>query len=103
MAIVKDYKAGKLNYPFAINSKQKGGESAMAFSEETINEAWRNAGGRCECTRKTCTHHTGRCNAILTRYNKWHAHHKVAVAAGGNDTVSNCEALCIPCHENTIT
>ena len=27
----------------------------MAFSKETTDAAWRRAGGKCECTRKTCT------------------------------------------------
>jgi len=72
----------------------------MAFSEETKNQAWRRAGGKCECTLKTCSHHTGRCNSSLS---KWHAHHKVAVASGGDDTLSNCGALCVRCHENTRT
>jgi 5-methylcytosine-specific restriction endonuclease McrA len=74
----------------------------MAFSEETKNAAWRRAGGKCECTRN-CAHHRGRrCNAALTAYN-WHAHHKTALASGGDDSLSNCEALCIPCHKNTGT
>jgi len=41
----------------------------MAFSQETKDQAYHRAGGKCECTRSTCSHHTGRCNATL---NKWH-------------------------------
>ncbi len=74
----------------------------MAFSKEVAAAAWRRAGGKCECTRKSCENHTGRCNDPLTA-EKWHAHHITAVASGGADTLSNCEALCIPCHENTLT
>lgn len=74
----------------------------MAFSEETRNQAWTRAGGKCECTRLGCSHHTGRCNSVLTAH-KWHAHHKTAISSGGGDELSNCEALCIPCHENTST
>lgn len=75
----------------------------MAFSQETTSAAWRRAGGQCECTRKTCSHHAGRrCQNPLEAH-KWHAHHKTAVASGGDDTLANCEALCIPCHENTRT
>ena len=69
----------------------------MAFPQETKDAAWRRAGGKCECTRQ-CSHHTGRCNATL---NSWHAHHKAAVSSGGGDGLSNCEALCVPCHKNT--
>jgi hypothetical protein len=74
----------------------------MAFSEETKSAAWRRAGGKCECTRTVCTHHRGRCNAELSA-GKWHAHHKTAEDAKRDDSLSNCEALCIPCHENTRT
>lgn len=70
----------------------------MAFSQETKDAAWRRAGGKCECTRITCSHHAGRCNAGLS---KWHAHHRTAVTSGGSDELSNCEALCITCHQNT--
>jgi 5-methylcytosine-specific restriction endonuclease McrA len=33
----------------------------------------------------------------------WEAHHKVAVATVGSDSLSNCEILCIKCHKNTRT
>jgi 5-methylcytosine-specific restriction endonuclease McrA len=70
----------------------------MAFSEEVKAQAYRRAGGKCECRRATCGH-AGRCNKDLSR--GWEAHHILSVAAGGTDGLSNCEALCIPCHENT--
>lgn len=74
----------------------------MAFSEETKQRALRAAGYRCECMRQ-CSHHAGRrCNADLTRAD-WDAHHKTAVAAGGSDALSNCEVLCVRCHQNTRT
>ena len=73
----------------------------MAFSQATKEAAWRRAGGRCECRRRTCSHHVGRCNAVLR--GGWHAHHRVAVASGGSDALSNCEALCVRCHRNTQT
>jgi 5-methylcytosine-specific restriction endonuclease McrA len=74
----------------------------MAFSEETKQAAKERSKGQCECTRLTCTvHSTVRCPAKLT--GKWHAHHKTAVSSGGTDALSNCEALCIPCHEQTQT
>lgn len=73
----------------------------MAFSTEVTDAAWRRAGGKCECTRQGCRH-TGRCNAALTD-GKWHAHHRTAQSVGGSDGLSNCEALCIPCHQNTAS
>ena len=83
----------------------------MAFSDSTVAAAWRRAGGKCECGRSTCGHSYFRCNQRLDWYARgldnhpggWEAHHRVAVASGGSDTLSNCEILCIPCHKNTRT
>jgi 5-methylcytosine-specific restriction endonuclease McrA len=77
----------------------------MAFSQEVINQAWRRAGGKCECTLGACNHN-GRCNKMLDPQNKiedrkWHAHHIISQEAGGSDTVDNCRILCVPCHEKT--
>lgn len=75
----------------------------MAFSEETKTAALRRAGNQCECTRTNCPEkHRGRCQTKLTA-GRWHAHHKTAESVGGSDALSNCEALCIPCHEGTET
>jgi 5-methylcytosine-specific restriction endonuclease McrA len=75
----------------------------MAFSEEVKQAAFRRAGGQCECSRFSCNVHASyRCTTKLTA-GRWHAHHKTAVSAGGSDGLSNCEALCIPCHENTAS
>ncbi len=73
----------------------------MAFSEETRDQAYDRAGGECECTRETCMHHKGRCNADLS--GAWQAHHITSQNAGGSDGLSNCEALCVPCHKNTAS
>jgi 5-methylcytosine-specific restriction endonuclease McrA len=72
----------------------------MAFSKDVTDKAWTRAGGKCECTRSCRSHAPARCNAPLLS-GKWHAHHILSVSAGGADTLANCEALCIPCHENT--
>jgi 5-methylcytosine-specific restriction endonuclease McrA len=75
----------------------------MAFSEETKKAALKRSGGQCECTRILCTvHKTLYCTAKLVD-GHWHAHHKTAVASGGSDALSNCQALCIPCHKQTQT
>jgi 5-methylcytosine-specific restriction endonuclease McrA len=71
----------------------------MAFPQSVIDALWERSGGRCECRRTSCGH-AGRCNVPLTSGN-WQAHHIVSVQAGGTDTLSNAEALCIPCHQNT--
>lgn len=73
----------------------------MAFSLETRQAALKRAGYRCECNRLLCSHY-GRCTTLLAP-GRWHAHHKTAVSVGGSDALSNCEALCIPCHENTLS
>ncbi len=78
----------------------------MPFSRDVINDAWRRAGGRCECTR-SCPEHSGsRCNRNLDPYNqipamRWHAHHRTSEDASGTDTLDNCEILCLRCHKNT--
>ena len=71
----------------------------MAFPQTVIESVWRRSGGQCECTRTGCGHQ-GRCNHTLSA-GQWHAHHVVADSAGGADTLNNCEALCIACHQNT--
>lgn len=79
----------------------------MGFSDEVVAEAWQRSGGRCECKRKS-DGHVGRCNYRLVWGARgmdkvlasWEAHH---VTAGGRDTVSNCEILCMPCHKKTAT
>ena len=81
----------------------------MAFSKNVVEAAWARAGGRCECERVRCTHGYFRCGKQLNRYARgldnhpggWEAHHKKAVANGGDDSLSNCEILCIRCHKNT--
>ena len=80
----------------------------MAFSQDTVNAAWKRAGGKCECTRSSHGH-SARCNKTLSYENRgrdgawgaWEAHHKTADASGGNDSLSNCEILCMECHKGT--
>ena len=71
----------------------------MAFSDSVKDEAFKRSGGRCECTRAHPSHSGRRCATTFTRHGRWEAHHKTAVASGGTDSLSNCEALCIPCHD----
>jgi 5-methylcytosine-specific restriction endonuclease McrA len=79
----------------------------MAFSESVKDEAFKRSGGRCECTRQhaghDAPHHGGRCPSTFIRYGAWEAHHITAVASGGSDGLSNCEALCTRCHKLTQT
>jgi hypothetical protein len=81
------------------------------FPEEELKKALARAGNRCECTRTNpdCLkrHDRVRCSVSgLTLGNhetKWHAHHKTSQDKGGKDIASNCEILCIPCHQATRT
>jgi len=82
----------------------------MAFSQEVIDKAWKNCGGKCECVRTTHAH-VGKHDKVLTKsergreatgVGKWEAHHKVSVASGGEDIASNCEILCWDCHSKTF-
>lgn len=76
----------------------------MAFSEAIKDQAFARSGGRCECYREhqglNAPHHGGRDTTTFTRHGAWHAHH---INANGPDTLSNCEALCVTCHQLTQT
>lgn len=69
--------------------------AATPFPQSVKDAAYKRAGGKCECKRSVCGH-TGRCNKSLVI--GWHAHH---INSNGPATLSNCEALCIDCHQNT--
>jgi 5-methylcytosine-specific restriction endonuclease McrA len=62
----------------------------MPFSPEVREQAKLRARGKCE-----------RCGTPLG--NNWECHHKTAEAKGGSDSLSNAQALCIPCHQATTT
>jgi hypothetical protein len=54
----------------------------MAFSETTVEQAWKRAGGKCECRRKRHNHNYGVCHKTLVWGNRgregrgaWEAHH----------------------------
>lgn len=83
----------------------------MAFSDETVAEAWERSNGKCECERKSHVNHFGKhCNKELVIENHgresgrgaWEANHKTRVESGGDDTLSNCEILCWDCHKQTL-
>lgn len=63
----------------------------MAFRDDV----YQRAGGKCECTMRTCGH-SGRCNATLR--GEWHVHH---LTAGGPDVLSKVLGLCKECHKET--
>ena len=69
----------------------------MAFPESVKDAAYWRSGGRCEC-RRSSHGHGGRCWSRIWRHRNVHYHH---INAYGDDTLSNCEALCINCHKLT--
>ena len=77
----------------------------MAFSEDTIKQAWARTDGRCQCQRTTHDHAFYRCIRKLSWSNRgrdgdgaWEAHH---ITTSDGDGLSNCEILCWPCHKKT--
>ena len=75
----------------------------MAFSEATKDAAYRRSGGQCECTRQDGLHR-GRCPVRIPRTGpRVQFNHKHAARLGGGDGLTNCEALCTPCHQATAS
>ncbi len=72
----------------------------MAFSESIKDLAFARSSGRCECRRTTHNHSHGRCSVTVTRHGAEY-HHITSQAAGGSDSLSNCEVLCVECHQAT--
>ena len=60
------------------------------------DEVFKRARGKCECKMKTCSRHTGRCNAMLR--GEWEVHR---ITAGGPYTLNNVVAMCQTCHRRT--
>jgi len=81
------------------------------FPDEVVESALERAGGRCQCerTNSDCLrkHNYFRCSengfTVNNRGTKWETHHKTSQDAGGDDTLSNCEILCLECHTATRT
>ena len=71
----------------------------MAFSEQTVLEAFRRAKGRCEtCGKELSIDNRGRDSGR----GSWEAHHRTRVESGGGDSLSNCKILCWVCHRKTL-
>jgi hypothetical protein len=65
-------------------------------TQELRDAVYNRAGGKCECTMGACSHHTGRCNAMLR--GEWEVRR---ITAGGAYTLSNVKGMCQTCHHNT--
>ena len=66
------------------------------LTDTVRDNLFRRAGGKCECTMTGCSHHSGRCSAMLR--GPWEAHR---LRAGGSYVLSNLKAMCQTCHRNT--
>lgn len=78
----------------------------MSFTDRVLQQAWRRAGGRCECKRWTHKHEQARCGEalVLTSRGKegqgrWEAHR---ISSTGGDTLTNCEILCWDCLKQAL-
>lgn len=60
------------------------------------DDVFARAKGRCECKMISCTHHVGRCTAVLR--GEWEIHR---ITAGGPYILSNVLGMCQTCHRNT--
>ncbi len=65
-------------------------------TQELRDAVYKRAGGRCECTMKSCSRHAGRCTAELR--GEWEVHR---LSAGGAYALSNVIGMCQMCHRNT--
>lgn len=74
----------------------------MAFSDSTKDDAFARSGGRCECARSSHSHSGRRCTRPVTRTSAQY-NHRHAQSLGGIDGLSNCEVLCVTCHQLTYT
>ena len=81
----------------------------MAFTDEVVAQAFTRSGGRCECSRAACPH-SGRCAKTFAKGDRarsdetgWQANHRTASSVREDDSLSNCEILCVPCHKRTGT
>ncbi len=74
----------------------------MPFPEDVKAAALKRSAGRCECNRREHdSHRSERCRAVVTSDNAEYRH-RTAEASGGNNTLFNCEVLCLECFEQTL-
>ena len=60
--------------------------------QKVREDAYKRADGLCECTMRTCNHHTGRCDAALSSH--WELHR---ISTDGGYTINNVIAICETC------
>ena len=80
--------------------------TTMAFPEDVVEQAWKRAGGKCECKRREHKHVPVRCGKDLVYTNRgregqgrWEAH---CVNPKFTDILYNCEILCADCYKLSL-
>ena len=80
------------------------------YADETVENAWLRARGRCECERSAHPAHRGRCNASLVwtergdpeQEGAWEAVHTGDPRLGGWEAVNLTEILCWVCYQRAM-
>jgi 5-methylcytosine-specific restriction endonuclease McrA len=72
--------------------------SRTEFTKQTMRQALERAEGLCEGLLSTGE----RCNAALT-IGKYHFDHIIPDAIGGDNSLVNCQVLCVVCHADKTT
>jgi len=70
----------------------------LEFTKQTMREALKRADGLCEGLIAS----GDRCNGALT-IGKYHFDHVIPAAIGGDNSLTNCAVLCLPCHLEKTT
>ncbi len=71
----------------------------MPFPLLVKQQALARSRGRCECTRLMHSH-SGRCPIGVNMGSEFH-HRTAQRMPSSNDSLSNCEVLCVSCHRQT--
>ena len=73
------------------------------YSNDVVSEAWKRAGGKCECKRWSHSHSVARCGKELVLENRnkagdgrWETHRFDRLKG---ETSSNLEILCADCYK----
>jgi len=73
----------------------------MPFPEDVVEMVFARSNGRCECYRQHLLHDGKRCGSSFESDGDWVASYKTPESAGGPSIMSNCEALCATCSEQS--
>jgi|GEM_PF-303725 len=81
----------------------------MAFSSQTVWQAWLRSKGRCECDMpihghsRTCGRQLRwEDRGLQEGWNAWQVGHRLSPRMGGDNTLDNCEVLCWKCFKSRM-